>query len=361
MGSATAYHFARNGQKTLLLEQFQLDHKWGSSHCFSRIIRYAYDHPAYIAMARAVYPMWQALSEEVGEPLIQITGGLDFGRLSHQQFADTRQAMLDMHIPFEELSPAEVRYRYPQFQLDDDMVALFQADAGLVRPSASVIHHTRRAQALGAEFIEENPVLSITVHPDSVTVHTEKGVFSAAKLVIAAGSWAGPLLQTLGLNLPLQPTRQPIYLFQADEAYRAGPMPIYIGWGEATFYGIGSWGDSGFKCARHGDGQPVTPETVDRVPDAQSESEVRAFLGRHIPAMAQRPLVEGRVCLYTMTPDEHFILDTHPTHPHIAFGAGFSGHGFKFATLIGKILVDLANKTPIDLDLSLFRVERFLH
>jgi monomeric sarcosine oxidase len=359
MGSAAAYHLARGGQKTLLLEQFSVDHVFGSSYGHSRIIRYAYDHPIYLEMARAVFPMWADLEAESGQQLYTKTGGLDFGRPDYPHFAATRQSMLDQNIHFEELAPDEVARRFPQFRLDEDMLGLFQADAGLVRPSQTVKTLVRLAQQHGADFVDNCPVTRIEPKGAGATVHTANERYEAARLVVCAGSWAKALLESAGLTLPLQATRQQLLFFDAADAqYDAPHMPIYIAWDDVTYYGVGADG-GGFKCAQHGIDAPVTPNAVIRSHDPQYEGRVRGFLRKHIPAMAERPLLESRVCLYTMTPDEHFIIDRHPEHAHIVIGAGFSGHGFKFAPLIGHTLAKLVCGEAVAGDLSLFRASRF--
>ena len=361
MGGAAACHLAREGQKTLLLEQFALDHPFGSSYGHSRIIRYAYDHPAYIEMARKVFPMWADLEAESGEALYMRTGGLDFGRPDWPHFAATRQSMLDQNIYFEELLPDEVTKRFPQFRLDEDMLGLFQPDAGLVRPSRTVKTLVRLAQQSGADFIDNCPVTRIEPSTNGVTVHTAHERYEAARLVVCAGSWAKTLLESTGLKLPLQPTRQQLLFFESDDSrYDASQLPIYIFWDEVVYYGVGGADGGGFKCAQHGIDAPVTPDAVDRSHDPQYETRVRDFMRKHIPAMAERPMIESRVCLYTMTPDEHFVIDRHPDYPHIAIAAGFSGHGFKFAPLVGRMLARLACGDAVEGDLTLFRADRFV-
>lgn len=360
MGSAASYYLARNGQKTLLLEQFHLDHDRGSSHDDSRIIRYSYDHPAYIGLSKGAYPLWHELEAESGENLLIQTGGLDFGYPDYPHFANTRQSLLDTNVPFEYLTPDEVCYRFPQFQLDEGMMAIYQPDAGMLRPSRIVVTHTRLAQQYGAEFIEQAKVLDIQPSTQNVIVKTAQGDFQAARLVITAGSWARQVLEQVGLRLPLQPTREMVCFFKGTppELFSVEQCPIYINWGETSYYGIGSVDGSGFKAAQHGRHEPVSPDTMKRTVDPEYVEQVRGFLRRHIPN-ANGELVNSRMCLYTMTPDEHFVIDQHPEYPHIVFGAGFSGHGFKFSTLIGQILYKLATGQPVEYDISLFDCTRF--
>jgi monomeric sarcosine oxidase len=357
MGSAAAYYLARSGQKVLLLEQYGLGHEMGSSHGNSRIIRYSYDYPIYIEMAKAVYPLWHALEAEANEQLLVVTGGLDFGRPDHPRFANTIQSLRQTGVNFEELPPAEFNRRFPQFHIDEDMLGIYQPDAGIVRATPCVLAHVRLAQKYGAALMEQTRVQRITPTADSVTLLTNAGIFSAGRLVVTAGSWAGKVLADL--KVPLQPTREQLFFFDDSAApdFQVGKVPIYIAWGDDVFYGMGD--PLGFKCTQHGIHEPTDPDTMKRETDPEMEAKVRRFMGQHIPRMADARLVNSKICLYTMTPDEHFVIDRHPAYPHIAIGAGFSGHGFKFSTLIGKLLADLSLENPIELDRSMFRIDRF--
>lgn len=356
MGSAAAYYLGQRGLKTLLVEQFALDHQLGSSYGISRIIRYAYDHPHYIQMAHATYPLWRDLEAKSGETLMTITGGLDFGSADHPRLVATRQAMTTMQIPFETFSPNEVAQRFA-IHLEDGMIGLYQPDAGFVRASLAVKTHVRLS---GATLLENCAVQKIKPHAQGAEIETSQGDFSAQFLVVTGGSWAGRLLPEL--NLPLTPTREPLVFFQtaSNPAFSPEKMPITICWGEDHFYTIPEVDGTGFKAARHCSDAHVNPDTVDRTVETDYLEIVGGHVAKHFPQLANQPVQSARVCLYTMTPDEHFILDRHPEFPQIAIGAGFSGHGFKFSTLIGKLLADLATQQKIDLALDLFQVARFV-
>jgi sarcosine oxidase len=362
IGAAAAYHAARAGHRVLLLEQFTLDHPYGSSYGHSRIIRYAYDHPTYIEMARQVYPLWHLLEAEAGKRLLVKSGGLDLGKPDHPRYAATRQAMKDAGIPFIELTPERAAKRYPLFKLDAGMMALYQGDAGILRASECVMTQIRLAQEKHNLTIQqEATVLNIRPTSDRVTVVASTGIYSASHLIIAAGSWSAPLLAELDIHLPLEATRQQLLFFAANPAELFTPerFPIFIAWGDEVFYGTGDVAGTGVKIAQHGGGSVVQPNQVLRTVDSTYIDKIRRFLRHHIPVLAGSSIVESRVCLYTNTPDEHFIIDHHPDYPHIAFGAGFSGHGFKFSTLVGKLLVDKVTGKAINLDLSVFRHNRF--
>ena len=368
VGSTAAWLLARAGLSVLVLEQFELDHQNGSSYGSSRIIRYAYDHPAYIPLAHTSYPLWRELEEDSGEQLLHITGGLDFGPAEEASLLTTRETLRNADMPCDWLTPDEVSARFPQFRLDDHMMGLYQPDGGALSASRCVIAAARMALKHGATLQTGARVTAIEAHSDSVTVRTDDEAFSAARLVVSAGSWSGPLLRGIGLDLPLQPTREQLFFFDTQDraAFLPGRMPYFREHGARHstydsplhFYGIPNIDGCGFKASIHTNGENTDPDNTLRTVDDSVCELLRAFFRRHIP-LADSPLKTGRVCLYTMTPDEHFILDQHPQHAHIAIGAGFSGHGFKFGVASGKILADLVTVGESSLDISLFALSRF--
>lgn len=367
VGSTATWLLARSGQKVLALEQFELDHQNGSSYGSSRIIRYAYDHPAYIPLAHLSYPLWRELEAESGERLLRIVGGLDFGAADEPTLIATRATLDDADMPYDWLTPQEVSTRFPQFRLDDHMMGLYQPDGGVLSASLCVTAAARMALRHGATLQTGARVTAIEAHDDSVTVRTAAESFSAARLVVSAGSWSGPLLRSIGLDLPLQPTREQLFFFDTQDppAFTPERMPYFREHGSRHalnsllhFYGIPNIDGCGFKASIHTNGEPTDPDNTLRTVDDSVCETLRIFFRRHIP-LADSPLKTGRVCLYTMTPDEHFILDRHPEHAHVAIGAGFSGHGFKFGVASGQILADLVTRGETELDISLFALSRF--
>lgn len=364
MGSAAAYHLAKAGQKVLLIEQFEIDHQKGSSYGRSRIIRYAYDHPAYINLMKAAYPAWFELEQESGEKLYTRTGGIDFGRADQTSLQDTMKSMSETGIPYETLLPIEAQQRFPQFRFDDDMLIVYQANTGILFASHCVLTQVRLAAENGATVMPNTSVQSIQVHQNSIDVVTQNVRFAAGKLVITAGSWAALILSHLGLSLPLKPMRcHEIYVETANPRnYESNRFPAFIGHIRYRYeylpYGIASHNGSGLKVSFHG-GQLVDhPSEINYTPDQEVVEKVFEFSRRYLPEI--RGLRSSRICLYTMTPDEHFIIDKHPEHPHIVFGGGGSGHAFKFSNLIGKILTQLLLEGKTEYDINLFRVSRFL-
>lgn len=360
MGSAAAYHLAQAGYKVLALEQFAVDHTNGSSIDASRIFRHAYDHPAYVALARAAYPLWHALEAETGAQLMRYTGALDWGHPDTRTLAAFKGTVEATGVEHEWLTPAEVSQRFPQFRLDDDMMAIYHADAGYLIASRCVLMLAQQAEKHGAVIQTNARVQAVTAHADAVTVRTASESSSAARLIITAGSWSSQILNQLDLHLPLTPTRQQVIYFetQAPALFEGDRFPVYIAHGEPWYYGLPSVEGSGMKTAIHNLTEATNPDHMDRTVSAAAIDHARQFLRRYIPLADSEPR-STRTCLYTMTPDEHFIIDRHPAYPHIAVGAGFSGHGFKFGILNGQILMDLVLRGTTPHDISLFNIARF--
>lgn len=362
-GSAAAYHAAKAGHKTLLLEQFEIDHGRGSSHGASRIIRYAYDHPVYIALAKVAYPAWRALEEEAGETLVVHTGGVDFSRRGEPMFEAMLRSLGETGIPHELLNPEEAMRRFPQFRLDDDMLMLNQQDAGVLKASRCVLAQVRLARQHGVTILDHTPVLRVAVAGDTATVETPQGTFHGAKLILTVGAWTRKLVNMLGMDLPLTPVKCQENFFEGDipADYEPGRFPIFIAHFPDEFgympYGLPSLDGSGVKVALHG-GPTFDPEQPERQTDQHVTDMVRVFMQKYLPGVNGR-LLSSRVCLYTMTPDEHFVIDFHPEHSNVVIATCCSGHGFKFSPVLGKILADLALTGQTQHDISLFSASRF--
>ena len=365
MGSAAAYYLSERLQRVLLLEQFELDHRLGSSYGYSRIIRYAYDHPEYVELAKDTFPLWYSLQEKLGEQLVVQTGGIDFGPAGEASLEATIAAMQTSGLPHELLSPDEAARRFPQFRLVDRFKALYQPDSGFVKASKAVLGHIKLAQANGAVVKDATPVTAMELQSDSVEVSTADGSYSAGSLIVTAGGWAKSLLEQTGLDLPLAPLRCQLNFMAPTNMspFEAEKCPVWIAHVGSLFpeaiYGIPSHDSSGFKIAFHGGPAFSHPSEIDREPDAENVAALRPFMRDHIPGIADSPVRESRICIYTQTPDEHFVVDKHPEHAHVAIGAGFSGHGFKFSTTVGKMLTEIALDGATPHNDSLFKIARF--
>ncbi|MBC8098116.1 MAG: N-methyl-L-tryptophan oxidase, partial [Armatimonadetes bacterium] len=316
----------------------------------------------------STYPLWAQLAAEAGETLLLNTGGLDFGPADDPRLQATVRTVQASGIAHELLSPREAEARFPQFKFDDDFTVMYQPDSGVLKASQCVLAHVRLAGQHGATLLEQTPVTGLKVIGDSVEVQTADATYSAARLIITAGGWSAQLLEPLGVRLPLTIQRCQEVYFQPmtqPERYTAEyPMPVFLfhtsAYGDFVAYGLPSVDGSSVKASFHGGTSVPHPDDIDYTPDTGAFIDsVRAFTRRHIPAIGESALHYTRVCLYTMTPDEHFIIDQHPEYPQVVIGSPCSGHGFKFSTLIGKILGDLAVKGSTDQDISLFNLARF--
>ena len=365
MGSAAACYLCKRGQRVLLLEQFELDHRKGSSYGYSRIIRYSYDRPEYVELMKDTFPLWFALEDELGEKLYQRTGGIDFGPADDETLQATIEAVKTEGVSHELIAAEDAGRRFPQFQIGEDFKLLYQPDSGFIAASKAVRGHISLARKRGAVVRDNSPVEDIRVHGESVDLKAAGELYSAGRLIVAAGSWARALLRPTGLDLPLRTLRcQLNFMAPADmRPFEADRCPVWIAHVRTRFpesvYGIPSHEGSGFKIAFHGGAAVRHPAEIDYSADGQNVEALRPFMRAHIPGIAAALARESRICLYTQTPDEHFIVDRHPEHRHVAIAAGFSGHGFKFSTMIGKMLADLALDGATPHNDRLFKISRF--
>jgi sarcosine oxidase len=360
MGAAAAAELARRGRRVLGLEQFALVHERGSSHGHTRIIRKAYfEQSAYVPLLQRAYERWYALEQERGQHLFTECGCLSIGVENGDLISGVRRSAAEHRLSVEQLPPVELRRRYPAFHFDDSYHGILERDAGFLYVEPCVQAFVDQARFLGAELHEQEPVRSWRADHDAVVVETDRQTYTAARLVITAGAWAAQLLGSLGL--PLTVTRKVLLWFATADPtlFRRDRFPVYIAeTPEGNYYGFPAVDGFGHKVARH-DGGPVVadPVAVDRQVSDDDTRDCRQFLQAHLP-LVNGPLQHSKVCLYTLTPDRHFLIDVHPHHPHVAVAAGFSGHGFKFASVVGEILADLADKGRTELPIEMFRIGR---
>jgi sarcosine oxidase len=362
MGSAATYHLARRGLDVLGLERFDIPHTQGSSHGITRIIRRAYyEHPSYIPLIERAYKLWDELADRTGRPIIHRTGSIDAAPEGNVVFEGSLRSCEEHDIPHEILSGAELADRFPGYRLPDDYKALYQPDGGFVVPEESIIGHVEAAQEEGADIRARQRVLDWEETSDGgVRVETPQASYEADSLVLAAGAWNYKLADALdGLAVP---ERQVLAWFQPDEPslFEPDSFPVWnISAPEGRFYGLPIYGVPGFKLGKyHHLDEQVDPDDWNTEPGPADERLLRDFTEKYFPEAAGQTM-RLATCMFTNSPDEHFILDTLPDHPQVAIGAGFSGHGFKFASVIGEILADLAVDGETDHPIGMFELGRF--
>jgi sarcosine oxidase len=360
MGSAALFELARRGRRVLGLEQFALGHDRGSSHGHTRIIRQAYyEHPDYVPLVQRAYERWHDLEQRQGRRLLTECPCLSIGPADGELIAGVRRSAEEHRLPIESLSPSDLRERYPMFTFAGAEVGVLEHSAGFLYVDDCVAAHVAEALRLGAVVHEQEEAVAWEVRGDAVTVRTRNDRYSAARLVLTAGPWAGRLLGELGVAIRVM--RQVVFWIGTsdDQSFQPGAFPIYItDTPEGYYYGIPALDANGVKIARHyGAAELTDPAQVERAVSASDETDIRQFLYSHLLA-ANGPTRRASVCIYTLTPDRHFLIDVHPEHPQVVFAAGFSGHGFKFASVVGEILADLCDHGRTKLPTGLFRYPR---
>ena len=378
IGSAAAYWAAKAhpGRRVLGLERFELGHPYGASEDVSRIIRLSYHRPDYVRLARRAYATWAELEAEAGERVVLRTGGIDVGPEHPRDgvaidLGEYRASLTAEGVPFETLDAAEIVRRWPAWRLDDDHVGIFQADTGLADPSRGNAAHRRLAREHDATLRDHAPLARIEAAADG-TDHTlvlEDGeAIAAGAVVIATDAWTNDLLAPLGRRLPLSVTQEQVSWFTPagdPELFAPERFPVWIWMDEPSFYGFPTYAQPGPKIGQDVGGREVTPATRTWDRDEAAHARVEAFLDAHLPAMG--PAAGGRAfttrtCLYTLTPDRDFVVDRVPELPNAWLCLG-SAHAYKFASVLGRILAELAltGTTPSAGELEAFRIDRPIH
>jgi len=346
MGSAAAWHLARRGRRVLGLERYDIPHAMGSSHGVSRIIRLPYyEDPAYVPLLRRAYELWREIEVASGEELLVITGSIDASPEDDPLFQGALASAHLHGLPNDVLTGAEVNERFPGYRLPSSHRAVFQAQGGLVASERAIVAHVRAAQAAGAEIHARERVLGWEPRAgnEGVVVATDTGRYEAERLILAAGAWMGELAPSL--KEVAVPERQVLAWLQPrrPELFGTDRFPVFnLQVEEGRYYGLPIYEVPGFKFGRyHHRGETSSAEDGRREPDAEDERLLRAFSERYFPE-GSGPTMALRTCLFTNTPDEHFILDRHPEHPQVVLASPCSGHGYKFCSVIGEVLADLA-------------------
>jgi sarcosine oxidase len=370
MGSASCYYLAKRGYKVLGLEQFDIPHEMGSHAGQSRVIRKAYfEHPDYVPLLHRAYQNWKELETATQSKIYYRTGLLYFAKPDHLLMTGVHEASNKYKIPVNTLSNEEVERKYPQFNLPDYYEKLIEPDAGFVTPERSILLYVEQALRHGAAIHTKEKTLVWKKDGAGFIVKTDKNTYYCKKIVVTAGAWASKMMPTIAPKLTV--TRQMIAWVQPKkwDAFAFGKFPCWTLVDETKpgiYYGFpvldtGKFGGPvGLKLAHHYHGVVSDPDTVNRKPNEEDEQNLVEFLKKFIPDGYAATHVL-KTCLYTNTPDENFVLDFLPDYDkNIVIAAGFSGHGFKFASVVGEIMADLAMTGKTALPIGFLNAKRLL-
>jgi sarcosine oxidase len=362
IGSGAAYWLAKRlGGDVLGLEQFELGHSNGASEDHSRIIRLSYHRPDYVRLAKRAYETWRLVEAESEQALVLQTGGLDVApRRAAIPLGDYSDSLTAESVPFEYLDGPEITRRWPQWRLDDRHHGLFQEQSGLVDPRRANRAHQGLARAFGATLLDRAPVHGLRDAGGEIEVTTAAGAFRARYVVIAADAWTNDLLSSFHRRLPMTITQEQVTYFACPDPAAFAPerFPIWIWMDEPCFYGFPTYGEPGPKAAQDVGGKQTTPSGRTFEPNPNTLRRVLDFLAAHLPD-ALGPELYTRTCLYALTPDRDFVVDRLPDHPGVFVLLG-AAHGFKFASLLGRIASELIldGTTPSAREIERFRIDR---
>lgn len=363
MGAQTCWHLANRGQRVLGLDRYDIPNSMGSSHGVHRIIRLAYfEHPLYVPILRRAYELWRQTEQLFGEQLLFVTGSLDIGPADAPVIKGSLESCKLHSLAYELLAGETVNARYPGYKLPEGYAAVYQADGGFVASERAVVAAATLAMNAGATLRAREAIVGFDRLPGGgVKVTTTKATYEAGRLVLSTGAWIGehvPALKSTAV-----PERQVLGWFRPrkPEHFRLGRFPVSnLKSEDGHFYQFPVWGVPGFKIGRyHHLQEQGAADDLSREPNAADEEALRSSLRRFFPD-ADGDLLAMRTCMFTNTPDEHFIIDRLPGFEEIVVASPCSGHGFKFSSAIGEILADLAMDRPPKFDLSPFEIGRFV-
>ena len=365
MGMAASYYLAKEGYNTLCIDAFTPPHDFGSHHGDTRLIRYAYgEGEQYVPFVLRAKKLWEELSSLTERQLFHQVGVLNFSPENDPHMKNIYASSVTFDLPIQRMNAADIEARWPGITVPNDMIAYYEPTSGVLFTEAILRTYYELATAHGMQLHANDKAVSIDVQSDTyVEVTTASGqTFSANNVIISVGAWSKELLASIDVHLPITPIRKTFAWYEADEAlYGDSTFPgfAYIN-NEEGYYGFPSIDGAGLKVGRHDSGQEINPNDP-RAAFGEVEGDkedLQHFLQTFMPQVGE--LKFGKTCMYAMTPDEHFIIDTAPRYKNVAIAGGFSGHGFKFASAVGEALKDLVTTGETKVDLSPFAMSRFL-
>ena len=361
MGSSTAYSLSKSGKKVLLLEQFPLQHSKGSSHGQSRIIRRTYTEKHFSDLMTTSYALWNNFEGETKENLIVKTGGLDFGPNKSENLKKTIEICDKLNLNYQHYDNRELNKKFPVLRLPDNYHGIIQPESGVILADKALSCFQNQATQNHVLIFDNEPVSQIKINSSQIVVETSKSKYKTEKLILTSGLWTNTLLKSTGISLNLDIWKMSIAYWPVTNSnyFHAQQFPIFIAWEDQPFYGFPVIERKNLiKIAPHFTTDTnISPEIRDDTPNSYMINQISSFINRTFNYVNTTP-IDPQTCYYSMSNDENFILDFHPDTKNIIIGAGFSGHGFKFAPLIGKILSELAlGQESSDFDLSPFSIK----
>jgi sarcosine oxidase len=361
MGAATAHHLASRGVSVIGIDRYQPGHRYGSSHGKTRIIREAYfEAPEYVPLVRRAYQLWRELESDADRSLLSIHGLLNVGGPDSEIIQGVLRSSDMYGVACESLSRDDIMRRFPGAVPAEDMVGVYEPTGGLLEPEACIDAHLQLARNNGATIRDGERVTGWTSSGDGVEVTTDQDVYRAGHLVVTAGPWTSRILSDLGLPLDCWRVFFAHYDSVKRDLFTPDAFPISI-WDtpNGSYYAIPYLPGQGTKIGRHDTGESVDPETMKRTVDVAELRYQTETVERYMPGSTGRVL-EAETCIYTVTPDHHFIIDRHPEHEQVTYACGFSGHGFKFAPVIGEVMADLVERGRTEHPVGFLAADRFV-
>jgi sarcosine oxidase len=360
VGSSAVYHLARAGYHVAGIDQFSPPHDRGSSHGRTRIIRKAYfEHPDYVPLLQRAYQLWHQLESDAGRQLFRKTGLLLVGPRDGEVLRGVKTSADRYDLPIETMDMEQAMSRFPGLVGSPSWTALLEVDAGYLHVEACIEAHLQDAECRGATLLTNESVIGWRAADNGVTVTTDRRSLRAARLICAAGPWSGEIFKNQ--SIPLDVWRKHLYWYKAAATYsqESGFPCFFFDTPTGYYYGFPESDGCGLKVARHSGGQVVhslANETHQQSPEDRCAVEL--FLKQHLPQVEQE-LLHWQGCYYTMTPDQHFIVDSHPEHDSVVIVAGLSGHGFKFTSVLGELAAQLATNREPQLEIRFLSWDRF--
>ncbi|WP_209124943.1 N-methyl-L-tryptophan oxidase [Alkalihalobacillus sp. BA299] len=362
MGTAASYFLAKQNLRVLLIDQHTIPNEYSSHHGQTRMLRFGYGQgEKYVSLVKSAYQLWKELEEKTNKKLYYQTGALMVGKPNSTFVEETLKSSINNDLPYESLSAKEIMERWPGITIPTDYIGSFDPLAGFLLSKECIATYKEQAVLLGVTVLEEEEVTSIDMAEEQITILTANGNYVSPKLVVTAGVWIPKLLVNTPLSIDV--LRKPVGWFTPtiEGLYDMGQFPAVVFDSDiGHYYGFPNFEGTGYKVGRHDTGQPCDPNLVDRTFGAYKEDEgdLRSFLEMYLPQAAGE-LAHGGVCMYSLTPDSDFIIDFHPQFANVVIAGGFSGHGFKFASVVGSILSDLMVYGETPHDISSFNIQRF--